>query len=157
MVKCFDSPFGSYFVPESQLVVDMVTRYLAVINSSSNFIIYCVAGKQFRTVLAILLNLRPGRSVNNLAAVKIHHKKQIQYFPLHNLVTFGPPLKWANTCQWLQPPPLCISSQRLKSISSELMNPVIQEDMLTFQSLYPKLLLDVGEGGCLNLCVWLES
>ena len=70
MVKCFDSPFGSYLVPESQLVVDMVSRYLAVINSSSNFIIYCLAGKQFRTVFAILLHLRSGQSVHNLTAVK---------------------------------------------------------------------------------------
>ena len=58
----------------------MVTRYLAVINSSSNFIIYCVAGKQFRTVLAILFHLRSGRPVQNLAAVKLHHKIIKQQF-----------------------------------------------------------------------------
>ena len=71
MVKCFNAPAGSYFGPEWQLVVDIITRYLAVINSSINFIIYCVAGKQFRRVLAILLHLRSGQSVHNLAAVKI--------------------------------------------------------------------------------------
>ena len=71
MVNCFDSPFGSYFVPESQLVVDMVMRYLAVINSSSNFIIYCMAGKQFRRVLATLLHLRSRPSEHNVAAVRI--------------------------------------------------------------------------------------
>ena len=78
IVKCFNSPTGSYFGPEWQLVVDMLTRYLAVINSSINFVIYCVAGKQFRRVLAILLHLRSGRSVHNLAAVNMHHKEKIK-------------------------------------------------------------------------------
>ena len=69
MVECFKSPAGEYFVPEWQMVLDMITRYLAVINSSSNFIIYCVAGKQFRKVLAILLHLRTEQSIHSLAEV----------------------------------------------------------------------------------------
>ena len=69
MVECFSSPAGSYFGPEWQLVVDMIARYLAVINSSINFIIYCLAGKQFRRVLATVLHLRTGRTVHNLAEV----------------------------------------------------------------------------------------
>ena len=69
MVECFESPAGEYFVPEWQMVLDMITRYLAVINSSSNFIIYCVAGKQFRRVFAILLHLKTERSIYNLAEV----------------------------------------------------------------------------------------
>ena len=73
MVECFNSPTASYFGPEWQLVVDMITRYLAVINSSINFIIYCVAGKQFRSVLATLLHLKTERTVHNLAEVRINY------------------------------------------------------------------------------------
>jgi hypothetical protein len=58
MVECFNSPAASYYGPEWQLVVDMFARYLAVVNSSINFIIYCVAGKQFRNVLLTLFHLK---------------------------------------------------------------------------------------------------
>ena len=69
MVDCFNSPDSSYYGPEWQLVVDILARYMAVINSSINFIIYCVAGKQFRSVLAILLHLKSETNINNLAEV----------------------------------------------------------------------------------------
>ena len=109
MVKCFDSPFGSYFVPELQLVVDMITRYLAVINSSTNFTIYCVAGKQFRRVLAILVHPRSWRSVHNLAEVKIPHQKdsKLPLTPIR-VLTFAKQKFWAHESVTL---PLCISSQ----------------------------------------------
>ena len=41
----------SYTVPEWQMVMDQVARYLVVLNSSINFLIYCLAGNQFRSVL----------------------------------------------------------------------------------------------------------
>ena len=58
MVDCFNSLASSYHEPEWQLIVDILVRYKAVINSSINFIINCVARKQFRSVLAILLHLK---------------------------------------------------------------------------------------------------
>ena len=33
------------------MVMDQVARYLVVLNSSINFLIYCLAGNQFRSVL----------------------------------------------------------------------------------------------------------
>ena len=87
MVECFSSPAGEYFAPEWQMVVDMINRYLAVVNminminminrylavvnSSVNFIIYCVAGKQFRSVLSSMLHLRTGTSLSLMAEVSI--------------------------------------------------------------------------------------
>ena len=41
----------SYAVPEWQFVTDLAARYLVLLNSSINFIIYCLAGNQFRSVL----------------------------------------------------------------------------------------------------------
>ena len=38
-------------VPEWQFVMDHAARYLVLLNSSINFIIYCLAGNQFRSVL----------------------------------------------------------------------------------------------------------
>ena len=58
MVDCFNSPASSYHGPEWQLIVDILARYMAVINSSINFIIYCVFGKKFRSVRANLLHLK---------------------------------------------------------------------------------------------------
>jgi len=50
VVLCVLSSYN-YSVPEWQWVMDQVARYLVVLNSSINFIIYCLAGKQFRCVL----------------------------------------------------------------------------------------------------------
>ena len=71
MVECFNSPAASYYGPECQLVVDMLARYLAVVNSSINFIIYCVAGKQFRNVSSTPLHLRTETTFQNLAEVRV--------------------------------------------------------------------------------------
>ena len=58
MVDCFNSPIGNYFGPEWQHLVDIMARYLAVLNSSINFIIYCVADKKFRCILGIFFRFR---------------------------------------------------------------------------------------------------
>ena len=73
MVECFTSPAGSYYGPEWQLVVDMLARYLAVLNSSINFIIYCVAGKQFRSVLVTLLHLKTESTIQHLAEARLNN------------------------------------------------------------------------------------
>ena len=61
MVECFNSPAGQYVQPQWQLLVDMVARYLAVLNCSTNFIIYCIAGKQFRAILAGVFQIKTGQ------------------------------------------------------------------------------------------------
>ena len=70
MVECFDSTAASYYGPEWQLVVDMLARYLAVLNSSINSIIYCVAGKQFRSVLVTVLHLKTKTTIQHLAEAR---------------------------------------------------------------------------------------
>ena len=84
MVKCFDSPFISYFVPELQLVVDMITRYLAVINSSINFIIYCLAGSQFRHKLLDIVKKISGKQIGlglEEPSVTMNLSRKSRYFP----------------------------------------------------------------------------
>jgi hypothetical protein len=49
----------------------MFARYLAVINSAINFIIYCVAGKQIRSVLVTLLHLKRESTIQNLAEASL--------------------------------------------------------------------------------------
>ena len=71
MVECFTSPAASYYGPEWQLVVDMFARYLAVLNSSINFIIYFAAGKQFRRVTLTLLHLRADNTIHHLAEASL--------------------------------------------------------------------------------------
>ena len=58
MVDCFNSSVGTYFGPEWQHMVDIMARYLAVLNSSINFIIYCVADKKFRQILGSFFHFR---------------------------------------------------------------------------------------------------
>ena len=73
MVECFNSPAASYYGPEWQLLMDMLARYLAVLNSSINFIIYCVAGKQFRSVLVTLLHLKTESTIQHLAEARLNN------------------------------------------------------------------------------------
>ena len=73
MVECFNSPAASYYGPEWQLVVDMLARYLAVLNSSINFIIYCVVGKQFRCVLVTLFHLKTETTIQHLAEARLNN------------------------------------------------------------------------------------
>ena len=47
-----------YFAPTNQFLVDFIARYLAIFNSSINFVIYCLVGSQFRNVLLQMLGLK---------------------------------------------------------------------------------------------------
>ena len=55
MRACFESEAGIYNYPEWQLNMDIVSRFLMVINSSINIVIYCWSGKQFKAVLVSIL------------------------------------------------------------------------------------------------------
>ena len=95
MVECFNSPAASYYGPEWQLVVDMFARYLAVVNSSINFIIYCLAGSQFRhnlldMVMKISGNLCRGKQIVRRSkklgleepSVTMTLSRKSRYFPI---------------------------------------------------------------------------
>ena len=61
ILKCFES--GTfYFPPINQWLVDFLARYLAILNSSINFIIYCLVGSQFRNVLLEILGFKKGKN-----------------------------------------------------------------------------------------------
>ena len=45
------SSYNSYHLSSGQWVADYIIRYLMVLNSSVNFIIYCFYGSKFRQVL----------------------------------------------------------------------------------------------------------
>ena len=51
MLWCFESPTGRYLGPGWQNLMDLLSRYLAVLNSSINFALYCLMGRQFRREL----------------------------------------------------------------------------------------------------------
>lgn len=65
ILKCFSS-IGHYVAPSWQLQLDLIARYMAVLNSSVNFLIYCVAGRQFRTGLRQMLHLNSPPSLNEV-------------------------------------------------------------------------------------------
>ena len=57
ILKCHKAGYY-YFAPTNQFLVDFIARYLAIFNSSINFVIYCLVGSQFRNVLFQILGLR---------------------------------------------------------------------------------------------------
>ena len=71
MKECFES-IASYQSPQWQLIMDIISRYLMIINSSINIIIYCWGGKTFKSVLlAVVLRreLQP-QQVTNICILK---------------------------------------------------------------------------------------
>lgn len=51
-----DEDGPKYMSPQWQLLMDLVARYLAVLNSSVNFCLYCMMNRQFRTELYEILS-----------------------------------------------------------------------------------------------------
>ena len=56
-MKCHKAGYY-YFSPTNQFLVDFIARYLAIFNSSINFVIYCLVGSQFRNVLLKMFGLK---------------------------------------------------------------------------------------------------
>ena len=46
-----------YFPPTGQIILDLVAQFLAVVNSSANFLIYCLMGSQFREELIKMMKV----------------------------------------------------------------------------------------------------
>ena len=73
-----------YFAPTSQWLIDILTRFLAVVNSSVNFLIYCIMSSQFRKHfprVTFFLKLAP----MSLPSDKHWQKKVLQRKVLNNL------------------------------------------------------------------------
>ena len=47
-----------YYISSTRWVADSIVRYLVMLNSSTNFLIYCLYGSQFRTTLVSLFKFR---------------------------------------------------------------------------------------------------
>ena len=58
MLGCFESPAGRYLGPAWQILVDVLSRYLAVLNSSINFVLYCLMGRHFRRELRTICSVK---------------------------------------------------------------------------------------------------
>ena len=52
-----------YNVTKQAYVLDFIARFLVIINSSVNFLIYCVVGSEFRQKLYMKLNLRGANQI----------------------------------------------------------------------------------------------
>ena len=58
MKNCFESDdIGDYQLPEWQLIMDYFSRFLMIISSSINIIIYTWSGEEFKQVLFATLRL----------------------------------------------------------------------------------------------------
>ena len=52
--RCYEAG-EDYHMPMVPIILDFIARFLVVLNSSINFVIYCVFGSQFREELAAIV------------------------------------------------------------------------------------------------------
>ena len=60
ILDCFSRQCG-YFLSSSRWIMDILVRYLVMLNSSTNFLIYCFVGSNFRQTLVKSMNIFLGR------------------------------------------------------------------------------------------------
>ena len=88
ILTCFEKK-QSYHNFTWQINLDMVARLCAIINSSVNFIIYCYAGKQFRTCLLQMFKKAQYLSsiARQLSLSQIHmHGKQVSSGTVNSVI-----------------------------------------------------------------------
>ena len=54
ILDCYDRQCG-YFITSKRWIADIIVRYLVMLNSSTNFLIYCFVGSNFRNTLMVSL------------------------------------------------------------------------------------------------------
>ena len=55
--KCYEHS-QDYELPKQTYILDFIARFLVILNSSVNFLIYCLAGSEFRSKLVIWIGWR---------------------------------------------------------------------------------------------------
>ena len=64
-MRCYESG-QYYFAPTTQWLIDLVGRYLAILNSSINFFIYCLVGTEFRSTLFKMFSTKNNMNVPDI-------------------------------------------------------------------------------------------
>ena len=54
ILDCYDRQCG-YFITSKRWIADIIVRYLVMLNSSTNFLIYCCVGSNFRNTMLVSL------------------------------------------------------------------------------------------------------
>jgi len=57
---CYEAGLD-YYIKKETYILDLLARFLVIINSSVNFVIYCLVGSQFRTELSTIVKKYFGR------------------------------------------------------------------------------------------------
>ena len=65
ILRCFESG-QYYFAPTTQWLIDLLARYLAILNSSINFFIYCLVGTEFRATLLTMFGLKKNPDIPHI-------------------------------------------------------------------------------------------
>ena len=84
---CYENGF-EYDVGKEVYIVDIFARFLVILNSSVNFIIYCLVGSEFREELGKLLTLCE-RKINSSTLIKLIKENEGDIQVINNHVSVG--------------------------------------------------------------------
>ena len=79
IINCFEEK-GIYHIATWHINADFVARLCAIINSSVNFIVYCYAGKQFRSCLFHTLRSVICKDSGTVKSILLRSNSQVEIF-----------------------------------------------------------------------------
>jgi len=73
--QCYEHDLD-YHVSKETYILDFIARFLVILNSSLNFVIYCLVGSEFRSKMFSRMNRRSGRRSKEVSSTQLRWRKQ---------------------------------------------------------------------------------
>jgi len=73
--RCYEHDLD-YHVSKETYILDFLARFLVILNSSVNFVIYCLVGSEFRSNMFNRLNRRSGTRSKEVSSAQLRWRKE---------------------------------------------------------------------------------